>query len=50
MGKRGSENSQLSKEEYEALEDGGGEVTAGSYRKASAKEMAKRRVVKVNSE
>jgi hypothetical protein len=42
--KRRDDNSQLSREEYEAQEDE--EAVAGVYKKASAEKMAGRKIVK----
>ena len=42
--KRGGDNGQLSREEYDALEDD--EEDAGVYKKASAEQMAGRKIVK----
>eukprot|EP00429_Kryptoperidinium_foliaceum_P020140 CAMPEP_0176028422 /NCGR_PEP_ID=MMETSP0120_2-20121206/13950_1 /TAXON_ID=160619 /ORGANISM="Kryptoperidinium foliaceum, Strain CCMP 1326" /LENGTH=419 /DNA_ID=CAMNT_0017361633 /DNA_START=87 /DNA_END=1346 /DNA_ORIENTATION=+ len=46
MGKRGNENSQLSKEEYEALESTGDPSASGSFARASAEVLAQRRIIR----
>lgn len=50
MGKRGNDNAQLTKEEYEALEDQGGGSSAGndSFKKASAETLRGRRIIKTS--
>ena len=47
MGKRGNENSQLSKEDYEALDDGnGGSEPTGSFEKANEDTLKRRKIVR----
>ena len=48
MGKRENENAQLSKEEYEALDQRGGSSGAISigFQKADAETLSKRRIVR----
>ena len=47
MGKRGNENNQMRKEEYEALEDaGGGSEPTGSFEKANEDTLKRRKIVK----
>lgn len=47
MGKRGNENAQMRREDYEALESRGssGEL-AGSFARASEEELSKRRIIR----
>lgn len=47
MKRGGGDNSQLSKEEYDAIEDE--DEDAGVYKKASAEKMATRKIVKRGS-
>ena len=49
MGKRGNENAQLSKEEYDALEArGSSRLSNDAFSKASEETLQKRRIVKSN--
>lgn len=47
--KRGNDNSQLSKEEYDNLDDDDEGDDAGVYKKASSEKMAQRKIVKRGS-
>ena len=46
MPKRGSESGQMRREDYEAMQDGEGEV-AGVWKKASSDVLRKRKIIKV---
>jgi hypothetical protein len=48
MGKRGNENSQLSKEEYDALESGSGTPTGDGFSKADNDVIGRRRIVRTS--
>jgi hypothetical protein len=51
MPKRANESSQLSKEEFEAMEGDGEESTpTGSFERASPSQMSARKIVKRSSE
>lgn len=50
MGKRGNENAQMRREDYEAMESrgGGDEAPSGSFSKASDEVLKKRRIIRTS--